>query len=291
MSPAEVAPIAEQVAAGVEIAERQAALDALRAQQEAEFADGDFQVPILKIGEALTKEVQDENSPAQAGEFINTLTGASLGRQIEFICAYYQPGRFAVDRKTNRAFVAFGELIPDAWADFVGESFVGTRFDEHPDADETYKERVRRGEIEWGKGPPISMTHNYTGLALVPERDELDQVIEGVFELQPVRLSLKRTNVPAHRKINSLRKMSLSGTKQFWDRVFIFKTEKKTFTSGTSHLLVPTLGRVTNAEEREAAQELALAVAAGRVSDNQAQEGGNERVRSEDLDTKGGLKV
>lgn len=254
-------------AAEVAVDERQAALDALRAQQEEEFDGGDFAVPILKIGQPLTKEVQDDNTPAQAGDFINTLTGDSLGTEIEFIVSYYQKGRFAVDRKTDRAYVAFGDTIPEAWGDFVGESFVGTRFDAHPDAEERYKERVNNKEIEWGKGPAISTTHNYTGLAIVAVRDEEDQPTDEV-ELQPVRLSLQRTNMPAVRKINSLRQMSLRAPKMFWDRVFVFSTEKKQFTKGTAHLLTPRLGRATSDAEKTAAVELSLAVAAGRVSDN-----------------------
>ena len=252
----------------VAVDEREAALAALRATQEEEFDSGDFAVPILKIGQPLTKEVQDDNSPAEAGDFINTLTGASLGKSVEFIIAYYQRGRFAVDRKTDRTYVAFSDIIPEAWADYVGESFVGTRFDEYPDAEERYKERVNNKEIEWGKGPEVSTTHNYTGLAVVQLRDEEDQLLEDEYELQPVRLSLQRTNMPAVRKINSLRQMSLRAPKMFWDRVFEFRTEKKAFAKGAAHLLVPSLGRATTAEEKEAATELALAVAAGRVSDN-----------------------
>lgn len=277
--------IAKQDAA--ELAAAQEALDALRAQQEAEFVDEPFQVPILKVGEALTKEVQDDDSPAQAGDFINTLTGAALGPKIEFIIAYYQLGRFAVDRKTNRAYVAFDEVIPEAWADYVGENLVGTRFDEYPDAEERYKERVNAGEIEWGKGPAISTTHNYTGLVPVQERDELDQPVEGVFELQPVRLSLKRTNMPAVRKINSLRRMSLRPPKDFWSRAFTLTTQKKQFTQGVSHLVIPALGRVTTVEEQMAAFELAQAVAAGRVTDNQD----GDVERREAPDAKGGLAV
>lgn len=272
-----------------EIAERQAALDALRAQQEEEFSDEDFQVPILKVGEALTKEVQDENLAAEAGDFINTLTSTSLGKQIEFIICYYQPGRFAVDKRTKKAYVAFSDTIPEAWADFVGDQFVGERFDEYPDAEERYKERANAGEIEWGSGPPISTTHNYTGLAVVPERDDLEQVIEGEFELQPVRLALKRTNMPAHRKINSLRRMSLRPPKELWSRVFVLRTERKQFASGPSHLVLPSLGRATTPAEQEAAVELAFAVAAGRVTDNQASDAAGDRAVAPDA--KGGLAV
>ncbi len=251
-----------------ELEARNAALDALRSSQDEEMSGERINVPILKIGQPLTKEVQNPNSPAQAGDFINTLTGDSLGTELEFIIAYYNKGRFAVQRKTNRAFVAFGDLIPEAWADLVGESFVGTRFDQYADAEEQYKERVNRKEIAWESGPLISTTHNYTGLARVQLRDEDDQLLDE-FELQPVRLSLQRTNMPAVRKINDLKKMQLRDPKMFWSRVFELSTKLKPFPSGSAYLLEPRLGRATTGEEQEAAIEVALAVQAGRVSDNQ----------------------
>lgn len=230
-------------------------LQALMGQQDDEFDNDSLQTPILKIGQPLTREVGAEQ--AEAGEFINTLTGEGIGDDIDFVVAYYQKGRFASDKETNKAYVAFGDLIPDAWEPLVGAQFVGTRFDQHPDAEETYKERVNNKEIEWGKGPLISTTHNYTGLALVND------------EMQPVRLSLQRTNMPAVRKINSLKRMSMRN-KPFWDKVFNLTTEKKQFPKGIAFLLVPKLTRETTDEERLAAVELAQAVAAGRVTDNQS---------------------
>jgi hypothetical protein len=270
----------------VALNERDALLAQLRDQQEEEFDDSTVSVPMLKIGQPLTKEVQDDNSPAQAGDFINTLTGDSLGTSLGFIIAYYQKGRFGVDKQTNRAYVAFSEVIPEGWADFVGESFVGTPFAEYADAEERYKERVNAKEIEWGKGPKISTTHNYTGLAIVQLRDEDEQLLDDEFELQPVRLSLQRTNMPAVRKINSLKRMNLRPPKMFWDRVFDLSTEKKAFSQGAAHLLVPRLGRPTTAEEVEAAIELATAVAAGRV-----QEAGDKLDNAVEPDAKGGLGV
>lgn len=230
---------------------------ALVGAQDAEFDSDSLQVPILKIGQPLTKEVQAEN--AEAGEFINTLLGEGIGSEIDFIVAYYQPGRFASDKDSGRGFAAFGDLIPEHWEalPFVGPALVGTRFDEHPDAEEVYKERVNNKEIEWKSGPRISTTHNYTGLAL----------IDG--EMQPVRLSLKRTDMPAVRKINSLKKMSMRN-QPFFVKVFHFTTEKKTFTKGSAYLLSPSLLRDSTQDEMLAALELAQAVAGGRVVDNLA---------------------
>lgn len=257
-------------------------LEALQRAQESEFDAGDFQTPILKIGQPLTREVQDEQ--AEAGEFINTLTGDGLGDKIEYIIAFYQKGRFAADRDSGRAFVAFGESIPEAWADLVGDQFVGTPFSEYPDAEETFKERVNAKEIEWGKGPLVSTTHNYTGLVIVPAIEGSDEP----DELQPVRLSLQRTNMPAVRKINSLKRMSLRN-KPFWDKSFEFSTYRKSFNQGTAFLLNAKLGRETTAEERGMAAELAQAVVAGRVRSN------DEKAAAADApaepDAKGGLEV
>jgi hypothetical protein len=71
------------------------AIEALQAQQEGEFGDDLFQTPILKIGQPLTREVRA--GEAEAGEFINTLTGEGVGDKLGFIVAYYQRGRFRAD--------------------------------------------------------------------------------------------------------------------------------------------------------------------------------------------------
>jgi hypothetical protein len=273
---------AKQDTAGTDLAvAREAELEALRAQQDQEFDNEPISIPLLKIGESLTREVQDDNNPAQAGDFINSLTGEPVGKSVQFIIAYYQKGRLATDKKTNRTYVAFGETIPEQWKDFVGESFVGTPFAEYADAEEQYKERANSGAIEWGSGPPISTTYNYTGLALVPVRDEDDQPTDEV-ELQPCRLSLKRANTASHKK------MSLRPPKMFWDRVFVLSLEKKSFTAGAAHILKASLGRPTTDEEKQMAIELATAVAAGRVHDNQADSEADARVAP---DAKGGLAV
>jgi hypothetical protein len=234
-------------------------LDALRAQQDAEFDDSLLTAPILKIAQALTREVQE--GEAEAGEFINSVTGDSLGDKVEFIAAYYQKGRFAADRQSGRAFVAFGSTIPEAWEPLVGAQYVGTPFVEHPDAEETYKERVNRKEIEWGKGPMISTTHNFTGLAIVED-------IDGEEEVQPVRLSLKRTDVPVVKKWQTLIKSKRNAA--IWDYVYELGTQRKAWTQGSSYLLTVSRGRVSTSDERMQAVELAQAVAAGRVNDNSA---------------------
>lgn len=254
---------------------------ALIQQQEAEFDDTPLQTPILKIGQALTREVQE--GEAEEGEFINTLTGESLGESVQFIIAYYNRGRFAADKKTRRAYVAFSEEIPESWADLVGEEFVGTPFSEYPDAEEQFKARVNAKEIEWGNGPLISTTHNYTGFVIVPGEEGSDEP----DELQPVRLSLQRTNMPAVRKLNTLKRAMLRN-KPFWDVVFELSSAKKAFAAGPAYLLNVKPGRKTSADEREEAKNLALAVAAGNVTSNEDAE---VEAPAEAPENKGGLSV
>lgn len=255
------------------------ALAALQAQQDAEVGEGLISTPILKIGQPLTREVQAEE--AEVGEFINTLTGEGIGTKIGFIVSYYQQGRFAADRDSGRAYVAFDKTIPASWSDLVGEEFVGTPFDEYPDAEEQYKARVNRKEIEWGRGPLVSTTHNFTGFALVPsvDPDEPD-------EMQPVRLSLQRTNMPAVKRLLSFR-TALRG-KPFFTLAFELGTEKRTFDKGMAYLLTVKKDRETTGDERQMAYELALEVAAGRVVDNQASEATSAKAAPS---ANGGLEV
>lgn len=235
----------------------------LQQEQEEEYGADTLQTPILKIGQPLTKEVS--NGDAEAGEFINTVLGEGIGREIQFVVGWYNLGRFAADRDTNRGYVAFGKdpLIPEAWADLVGEEWVGTPFSEFPDAEEQYKRRVNAKEIPWGSGPLVSTTHNFTGFAIVPSVDP-----DGEPEHQPARLSLKRTDVPTAKKWNTIIKSKRG--KNSWDLVFDLSTYKKEFTKGVSYLLNVKYAREATPEERALAIEVANAVRSGRVVDNQA---------------------
>lgn len=234
-------------------------LDALLQQQESEITEDFVTVPIFKIGQALTKEVQSD--AAEVGEFIDSLQGEGVGTKIGFITSYYQPGRFYADRDTNKAYVAFGKLIPSSWADAVGEEWVDTPFSEHPDAEEMFKKAVNNKEREWGKGAPISTTHNFTGLAVIPGVDGEED------ELRPARFSLQRTNNKAVSKWFTLKRSALRN-RPFWDIVFDLGVEKVVYTRGTAYNLTVSKGRSTTPDERSLAAELAQVVMAGRVNDN-----------------------
>ncbi len=243
---------------GTEVATRnQDELDLIKAQQ-AELEDIPFRVPILKIGQYSTREVKAGD--AEAGEFINTLTGQGLGDKVDFIVAYCNKGRFASQPKTNRAFTSFDKIIPESWADFVGEEFVGTPFSEHPDAEERYKERANAKEIEWGSGPPISTTHNYTGFVIA----DVEEGSDDEPEYSPVRLSLKRGDRPAIRKFTDVQRHLRN--RPFYDIVFTLTTYAKTWADDReTYLLNPKMGRKTTAEEKQMALQLAKDVHRGLV--------------------------
>jgi hypothetical protein len=179
------------------------------------------------------------------------------------------------------------DLIPEAWADAVGEEFVGTRFDEHPDSEEQFRRRVNAGEHEWGKGPLITTTYNYTGLVL-PSAVEGEGESEEP-EILPVRLTFKRTTKDAHQKIMSLKRATNLRNKDFWAVVFHMETESKSYGRNDAFIVKVKKGRPTTPEEQEQAIQLALAVAGGRVSANESDDDSGSAPR--DTDAKGGLAV
>lgn len=111
----------------------------------------------------------------------------------------------------------------------------------------------------------MSTTHNFTGYAVVPGLDPEDDET-----LIPVRLSLKRTDVPAAKKLISLKKMLR--LKAFWDMTFELSTAKKAFGRHESYVVNVKAGRPTNKEEQLLAVTLAQDVAASRVQDNSVAE-------------------
>lgn len=270
-----------------EVAVRDAELAAIAAQQEASIDQEDLTVPMMKVAQALTREVKDGN--AVPGEFVNTLLGEGVGTKIGFIIVDHSKGRVAEDKKAKRYYVSNDfYTIPDSWKDFVGEAFIGTRFDEHPDADETFRAAVNNEERQWESGPPIKTTHIYTGYAVVPA----EEGSEDEFELQPVRLSIKVSNRSAKETIsaiNSLKNLKLRG-KPFWDRVFDLSTKEQSFGGGDAYVINVKLGRQTTEDERQAAMELYQAVQAGRVQDN-AEEAESAAATKVAPDAEGGLAV
>lgn len=255
-------------ATALELAEQAAA--AVAAAQAQEYDDEPLQTPILKIGQGLTREVSEGD--AEVGEFINTLTGNSLGTAVEFIVGFYQKGRFASDQKSGRAFTAFDSTIPATWEPLVGAEFVGTPFAEYSEAEEKFKEAVNENLREWDNGPLVSTTWNYTGLVLVPAED--DDAEEGEIDYQPARLSLKRIDKPAHRKLQTLLRAVLRN-KPPWDAVIRLETHGRDFGRHTAYTVNPAnvkIVRKTTSDEKLLASEVATAAMQGRAQSAGADE-------------------
>lgn len=251
-------------------------VQAIMNQQDADIGNVEFQTPILKLCQQLTKEVVAGD--AEAGEFLNTLTGESYGTKVDFVVAYYQKGR-AITLPDGRYFPLIGqEIIPESWAEAVGEQFVGTPFSEHPDAEETYAERANSGEIDWGKGPKISTLYSYTGLVV---NEELD-------EPMPARIDFKRTSKGAHKKLMTL-KGSLLRNRPFWDVVFELNTKSEIKGRNEFYVVEVKKSRDTTADEKELATKVALAAIGGATQSNAEEaEGGSAPAAP---DAQGGLDV
>ena len=223
----------------VEISEALSAEEAaLVAANQADVNPNEFIVPILKLAQPLTDEVT--NGEAKPGEYVLGLTGETFAGPFEFIVAGKGKGRFRPGRDGQRTLVAYDtNLVP--WKD---DPFFGQPFSEHPDAEEQYSARVDKGEIEWGSGPPIQTTFNYTGYIIGSE--------------VPVRISLRRTSAPAAKKWNTLLDAVLRG--RYWDKVFAVSSEQQKNAKGAYYTAKIELGRQANAAEKQQAIGLATAL-------------------------------
>lgn len=272
--------------ASTEVATQQSAdIEALLAQQNAEFdaLPNTLQVPILKVAQQGTKEVKQGDS--EPGDFVSTLTGESMGTSVDFIVAFFQAGRSVSDRDEGYKNSIGTDTIPDTdfWKKVLGPEFVGTRWDEHPDAEEQYKIRVNDGDIKWGKGPLISTTYNYTGLVIPSQIEGDDEEADPMVS----RITFLRSTKSAHDKLRNLKNGTFRN-QPFWDYVFALSTSVKTFGSNDSYIVNVKKGRKTTPDEKTMAVELAMAVAQGRTADNSSVVGADVKVEP---DAAGGLKV
>lgn len=231
-------------------------------QQEVDASE--FVVPILKLAQPLTDEVT--SGDARPGQFILGLTGEAFDVPFEFVVAGKGKGRFKPGRNGTRTLVAYDtNTVP--WKD---DPHFGQPFSEHPDAEEQFKARVDAGDIEWGHGPPIQTTFNYTGYIIGSE--------------VPVRLSLRRTSAPAARKWNTLLDAVLRG--RYWDQVFEVSSEQKKNDQGAFYVVTVKSSRKTTPEEKTQAIELATALRSQAVKTVD----GEERPAREPASA-GGLEV
>lgn len=232
-----------------EIEQISAEEQALISANQAEVDASEFVIPILKLGQPLTDEVTA--GLASAGEFILGLTGESFTPPLEFIVSGKGKGRFRPAKRgtDERTLVAYDtNIVPDNWSD---DPHKGQPFNEHPDAEEQYKARVDAGEIEWGSGPPVQTTYNFTGYIVSAEGQPEGSDV-------PVRISLRRTSAPAARKFNTLLDAVLKG--RFWDKTFILGSEQNKNENGTYYTTTVAVGRPTTTTEKKQAIQLASAL-------------------------------
>lgn len=242
---------------------------ALIAANQAEVDPNNFIIPILKLAQPLTDEVT--SGKARPGEFVLGLTGESFEPPIEIVVAGKGKGRFRPGRDGTRTLVAYNQpLVPENWTD---DPFIGKPFSEHPDAEEQYSAAVDRKEFEWGSGPPIQTTFNFTGLIVGSD--------------VPVRLSLRRTSAPTAKKWETLLDAVLNS--RYWDKVFIVGSEQQKNSKGAYYTATVELGRKTTAEEKQKAIKLAQALRQNRVQT--VGEEGSDDGPTVEPDAKGGLEV
>ena len=240
----EVATV-EETSTEVELSAALAAEEAaLVAANQSEVDASEFTVPVLKLAQPLTDEVT--SGEARPGQFILSLTGDAYDGPFEFIVAGKGKGRFRPGRNGERTLVAYDtNEVP--WQD---DPFHGQPFSEHPDAEEQYSARANAGEQEWGSGPPIQTTYNFTGYI--------------VGEEVPVRISLRRTSAPQAKKWNTLLDAVLRG--RYWDKVFVVNSVQQKNDKGAYYVADVKLGRAASAAEKTQAIQLATALRNQKVS-------------------------
>lgn len=250
-------------------AQEQALADAAKA----EIDRSSLVLPALKLTQSLTAEVQ--NGDAEAGNFINALTGESFGDSVEIVISSLFTGRFYSD-EDNHAYAAQGSVAPDNWP----EEYAGQAFTDIPDAEERWKADVNAGDHDWGKGPPISTTHNFVGYVVT------ENGLDGAL---PVRLSLMRTNNPAAAKLKTL----IYALRAPWDKTFVLKAKRAVSNDRPYFAVEVVQGGRVEPEIRQAAVELAgsyqSAVQAGKVELAGDDEPDKPKVKPEAA--KGGIDV
>jgi len=212
---------------------------ALISANQGEANPDEFVIPLLKLTQALTKEVTEGD--ARPGEFLLPLTGENFGNEIELIISAKGKGRFKAGKKGARTLVA-NDTATVPWQD---DPFYGQPFSEHPDAEETYSAKANAGEHPWGSGPPIQTTMNLTG-----------QIVG--YDV-PLRFSMKLANKITKgeaRKVATLLDAVLRG--RYWDKTFVLTATQQSNSEGQAfYVATVKQGRTTTPEERQQAVQLA----------------------------------
>lgn len=219
--------------------ELEAMSDELAAGAVAGIDRSDLVLPTIKPTQQLTREVVDRQ--VDAGVWLNTVTGDDYGPDIEFVIVGYVKGRFLVhkrDTPEEKTYVANGPVAPDTWP----EEYAGRHFADIEDAEEVWKKRSNDpdDDHEFGKGPPITTTHNFAGFVKG----------EGI----PARLGLSRTSATAARKILSVLEFS---TRAPWASAFKLSLKLEEKGGKPYYVARATQGEQSDAETVAQAQRLA----------------------------------
>jgi hypothetical protein len=203
-------------------------------------------VPRLKVGQALTKEV--DSGDAEVGDLINSLTGEVYGTTVQIIPVdFYKSRSWKKDTDSPKLFSQKGEtVIPWEEHPEFGKAFVDA-----DDAEEQYRIAVRANLKDWGRGPGISTVYNVLGLIVAED---------GEVEVFPVRLPLERALAKAGRNLFSM----LTIARAPWDAVYEVTTVKARSKRNEPYTDVRIAKvRPTTPEERQAAVEVAQAIHGG----------------------------
>lgn len=188
-------------------------------QKRDQLRDERVGVPILSVVQGTSKNPPEG---AKNGDFYNALTGDVFGADIDLLVVTYHRGRFFVEKdangkRTGRTFAAGTDpVVPQFWPD----QFKGRVFAELPEAEERYAEMANDGQIEWGSGPPIQTTYNFTGFVVRPELEDAEPF--------PVRLPVKSTSAKAGKAIIR----ALAPLRNYWQRSVRLTTDRKTNAAG-----------------------------------------------------------
>ena len=205
-----------------------------------DISPDEIALPLIKLAQALTDEVQQ--GKAKAGEFINSITGKSYGNELEFVVVDRFKGYFFSKKGSPKGWAARADqdVVPDSWP----EEYAGKRFSDLDDIEPNFKALVNAGAREWESGPPISSTHNYIGF------------VKGEPQV-PVRVSLMRTSAPAAISINTLLKLQQAQ----WDCYIKLGVEENVNSSGQkSHKVTASEGEPTDDAAKVEAIRMAVAI-------------------------------
>lgn len=232
--------------------------ESIVAATRAGLSDAPLVVPRLKLAQSLTTEVKAKD--ADEGDLLNSLTGEVYGRELDVIVLSEEEGRFFRDHETRQAYSVIGEpVVPATWP----HQCANLPFIDCPDAEEEFRAAVKANEKDWGKGPGIATTYNFTLLVRDPEAPEgagADQ-----WQTLPVRLSLQRATAKEARNWITLLRLSRAN----WDQVYHLTTVDARSKKGDQFVgLKVKPGRKTTDAERELAYRMVVMIQGAAYDDD-----------------------